>query len=161
MTSLCPDTVLESSLGRRRDLDVMRALVVLGLVVFHSARIFSLEPFYVSNDEESLWLSAFVAWGVVWGMPLMFLIAGQTAGFSLAGRGATAFLAERFKRLMVPFLFGMLVLVPPSTSSSASLWSLCRCSCTCGGRQGGSRSGAQRPFSSGPVPFCCWGFPWG
>jgi hypothetical protein len=91
----------------------MRSLVVLGLVLFHTARIFSLEPFYVSNDEKSLCLTAFVAWGVVWGMPLMFLICGQTAGLSLSRRRAPEFLAERFGRLLVPFVFGLLVLVPP------------------------------------------------
>jgi hypothetical protein len=105
MMSPYAETVPKPDQRRRRDLDVMRSLVVLGLVLFHTARIFSLETFYVSNNEKSLCLTAFVAWGVVWGMPLMFLICGQTAGLSLARRGAPQFLAERFGRLMVPFVF--------------------------------------------------------
>ena len=87
--------------------------MVLGLVFFHSARIFSFDPFYVSNDEKSLVLSAFVAWAVLWGMPLMFLLSGQTTWFSLRTRSLGQFAHERLRRLLVPFVFGLLVLVPP------------------------------------------------
>jgi len=98
---------------RRRDLDGLRALIVLGLVSFHTARIFSFDPFYVSNDEKSLVLSTFVAWAVLWGMPLMFLVSGQTTWFSLSSRSRGQFVRERLRRLLVPFVFGLLVLVPP------------------------------------------------
>lgn len=113
MTSVSAQATQPSTQTRRRDLDVMRAVVVLGLVFFHSARIFSFDPFYVSNDQQSLVLSAFVALGVLWGMPLMFLISGQTTWFSLASRNAGQFVLERFQRLMIPVLFGLLVFVPP------------------------------------------------
>ncbi len=99
--------------SRRQDIDVLRALVVLGLVLFHTARIFSLDPFYVSNDSKSFLATAFVAWAVVWGMPLMFFLSGHNVWASLGKRKAGVFLWERCLRLMVPFVFGLIVLVPP------------------------------------------------
>ncbi len=99
--------------SRRHDIDLMRALVVLGLVLFHTARIFSLDPFYVSNGRKSLLATAFVAWAVVWGMPLMFFFSGHSVWASLGKRAVREFLRERFLRLMVPFFFGLVVLVPP------------------------------------------------
>lgn len=99
--------------SRRPDIDFMRALIVLGLVLFHTARIFSLDTFYVSNAEKSFVATAFVAWAVVWGMPLMFFLSGQTVWAALGKRDTRQFLRERCMRLAVPFLFGLLVLVPP------------------------------------------------
>jgi len=57
--------------------------------------------------------TAFVAWSVVWGMPLLFLVSGQAVWFSLRSRSPRQFLAERFRRLLMPFLFGLPLLVPP------------------------------------------------
>ena len=38
---------------RRRELDVMGALVVLGLTPFHAAQIFSIVDFHVKNQPPS------------------------------------------------------------------------------------------------------------
>jgi glucan biosynthesis protein C len=102
-----------SAQPRRRDLDLLRAVVVAGLVPFHSARIFSFDLFYVSNPQKSLLLSVWVAFGVLWGMPLLFLVSGQTAARSMALRSTRAFIRERTLRLLVPFISGMLLLAPP------------------------------------------------
>jgi len=51
----------------------------------------------------------------IWHMPLFFLISGAaTRCFFDTGRG-NSFLRERVKRLLVPFLFGVVVVVPPAT----------------------------------------------
>ena len=95
------------------ELDLLRAALVIGQVFFHSARVFSLDAFYVSNGVRSLGLSFVVAFAVLWGMPLLFLISGQTAWMSLATHGCVRFVRERVLRLLVPFAFGLLFLVPP------------------------------------------------
>jgi hypothetical protein len=44
---------------------------------------------------------------------MMFFIAGMGASYSLRKRSARTFLTERIRRLVVPFLTGLLLLVPP------------------------------------------------
>jgi peptidoglycan/LPS O-acetylase OafA/YrhL len=98
---------------RRPELDALRALVVVGLVFFHSSLVF--EPggdFYVTNAETTELTTIFAALCVVWAMPLLFLVAGLGAWHSLRRRGAGGFAAERLRRLGVPLVFATLVLLP-------------------------------------------------
>jgi hypothetical protein len=46
-------------------------------------------------------------------MPLFFLVAGAAAWFSLGRRSAWQFTRERISRILVPLIFGMLIIVPP------------------------------------------------
>ncbi len=100
-------------LERRRDLDLMRMFVVVGLVFFHSARIFDTFDWYVKNDPTSDLVTAGLAFAATWGMPLLFVIAGMGIWYSLRARSAKAFAGERVRRLFVPLVFGVLVIVPP------------------------------------------------
>jgi hypothetical protein len=98
---------------RRRDLEMMGALVVLGLIFFHSARIFDSGDFYVKNETTSILVDVVVGFAVTWAMPLMFLMAGMAVWYSLRKRTAGQFAGERSRRLFIPLLFGVLVLIPP------------------------------------------------
>ena len=98
---------------RRPELDALRALVVVGLVFFHSSLVF--EPggdFYVTNAETTELTTIFAALCVVWAMPLLFLVSGLGAWHSLRRRGAGGFAVERLRRLGVPLVFATLVLLP-------------------------------------------------
>lgn len=97
---------------RRRDLDLMRAFVVVGLVFFHSARIFDTGDFYVKNKPTSDLVTAAIGFAATWGMPLLFVIAGVGIWYSLRSRTTSAFAGERIRRLLVPLVFGVLVIVP-------------------------------------------------
>jgi surface polysaccharide O-acyltransferase-like enzyme len=101
--------------ARRRDLDVVRELVVGSLVFFHTARIFDHMDFYVKNDTQYQSLSYLVILLALWGMPLVFMIAGFAIWRSLQKRHASEFVRERLQRLFIPFVFALLVLVPPQT----------------------------------------------
>jgi peptidoglycan/LPS O-acetylase OafA/YrhL len=98
--------------GRRADLDVLRALVVVGLVFFHSAVIFGPGEFPVKAGAEYPLAAVFLAFGATWGMPLLFVISGMGIWYSLRSRGAAGFVGERLRRLGVPLLVGLLTLVP-------------------------------------------------
>jgi hypothetical protein len=98
---------------RRQDLDLMRATVVGGLIFFHTARIFDPLDFYVKDQPPNLPLTLFVFFAGLWGMPLLFVVSGLGAWYSLRSRTATGFVRERLARLLVPFLVGLLVVVPP------------------------------------------------
>ena len=75
---------------RRYDLDALRVLAVLLLIVFHSARVFDVfDPFYVKNPETSDPFSwAVVAFLNPWHMPLLFVLAGAATWLALGHRGA-------------------------------------------------------------------------
>jgi glucan biosynthesis protein C len=105
------DTVKE----RRNDLDWVRIFAVLLLIPFHTARIFDIfETFYVKNRVLSPGLSyAVVGFLNKWQMPLLFLLAGASTWYALNFRSGGRYMAERLKRLMIPFVFGTLVVVPP------------------------------------------------
>jgi len=109
------ERAMDRSPDRRYDLDALRVLAVLLLVPFHSARVFDVfDPFYVKNPETSSGLSwAVVAFLNPWHMPLLFVLAGAATWLALGRRGPSAYLGERTRRLLVPFLFGILVVVPP------------------------------------------------
>jgi hypothetical protein len=98
---------------RRQDLDLMRAAVVGGLIFFHTARIFDPLDFYVKDQPPNLPLTLFVFFAGLWGMPLLFVVSGLGAWYSLRSRTATGFVRERLARLLVPFLVGLLLVVPP------------------------------------------------
>ena len=100
---------------RRSDLDWVRILAVLLLIPFHTARIFdTFETFYVKNGALSPWLSYVVIYFLnKWHMPILFLLAGASSWYALRFRSGGRYVAERLKRLLVPFVFGTLVVVPP------------------------------------------------
>jgi peptidoglycan/LPS O-acetylase OafA/YrhL len=97
---------------RLRGLDAMRALIVVGLIFFHSALIFDTRDDYYVKNGRTADLSALAALGVVWAMPLLFLTAGLGVWHSLNRRTVPAFVGERLRRLLVPLVFGILVLMP-------------------------------------------------
>jgi surface polysaccharide O-acyltransferase-like enzyme len=98
--------------ARRGELDLLRALVVVGLVLFHTTVIFGAGEFPVKAARESAVATAFLAFGATWGMPLLFVISGMGIWYSLRSRGAGAFARERLRRLGVPLVVGVLTLVP-------------------------------------------------
>ena len=104
--------------SRRRELDLMGMVVVMGLVFFHSAQIFTYSDFYVKNEPPNMehlsqiLATVFVAFAGLWGMPLMFLMAGIAIWYSLRKRTTSEFIGERFRRLFIPLVVGTILLVP-------------------------------------------------
>jgi glucan biosynthesis protein C len=99
---------------RRIYLDLWRVALVFGLIFFHTARIFDTLPLPegVKNEPGSLTATLLVAFFSLWGIPLMMAISGFTLWHSLRKRTGTIFLRERVQRLLVPFVFGVLAIVP-------------------------------------------------
>jgi len=97
---------------RRYGLDWLRIAVVLLLFPFHTARIFDRwEPNYV-KDVENAFSTWFVAGVGFWFMALLFVIAGFSTFYALQKRTARAYIKERTLRLLVPFLIGLVLIVP-------------------------------------------------
>ncbi|MDQ0847000.1 acyltransferase family protein [Streptomyces sp. V1I6] len=98
---------------RRRELDALRALIVLGLVFFHAALVFAPDDdFYVKNAETADAVTVLAGFGVVWAMPMLFLVAGLGTRHSIRRRGPGRFARERLLRLGVPLVVASLALNP-------------------------------------------------
>jgi len=104
--------VVDQPPTRRDELDLLRALVVVGLVFFHTAVIFGAGEFPIKAATENRVATVFLGFGATWGMPLLFLISGMGIFYSLRSRSPAAFARERLRRLGVPLLVGLLTLVP-------------------------------------------------
>jgi glucan biosynthesis protein C len=102
---------------RRYDIDWLRLMAVFLLFFFHTARIFSpREEFYVHNDPPSdLLNNLFIKPIWPWHMSLFFLLAGASTFFALGHRSGGQYIRERFKRLLIPFIFGLFVLIAPQS----------------------------------------------
>lgn len=101
--------------GRRPDLDWLRVLAVLLLVPFHAALIFLPDPAlvaYVKDSQPSAALTPLVDFLSRWQLEVLFFIAGAASWHALAKRSAATYLLERLRRLLIPFLVGLLTLVP-------------------------------------------------
>ena len=99
---------------RRWDIDWLRVLAVLLLFFYHPARVFyTWGGWYIQNLEKSETLSNIALFIEHWHMPLFFLLAGVSTWFALSFRSGGQYVKERFTRLLVPLIFGLLVIVPP------------------------------------------------
>ena len=98
---------------RRHELDWLRTAAVFGLIPFHVAIIFTTSSLdYVKNAQTSAVMDLLTSFVSIWGISLIFLVAGAAARFALASRSVGQYLNERVLRLLVPFTFGMLLIVP-------------------------------------------------
>ncbi len=100
---------------RRYDLDWLRVLGVLLLIPFHVALIFVLQPYtimYIRDVINSPTLSIATGFIHMWHMPMLFMISGAATYIALGIRSAGQYIRERFLRLLVPLIFGILTFVP-------------------------------------------------
>ena len=108
---------------RRYDIDTLRAIAVILLIYFHTAMIFNIwSVFHLKNNELSLEAAIFVSFLNIWHMPLFFFLAGMSTYYALGFRTGGIYLKERFKRLLIPLIFGILIIVPPQVYYERLAW---------------------------------------
>lgn len=103
---------------RRYDIDWLRVAAVLLLIPFHTMHIFILKPYsvvYIKNSTGCSFYESITMFIHAFHMPLLFFLAGASVYFSLQSRGAGRFMKERIQRLLIPFITGILFLIPPMT----------------------------------------------
>ncbi len=98
---------------RRYDLDWLRVFAFALLMLFHTGMMFSTWDWHVKNIETSDAFDQVMRWLHAWRMPLLFFISGSAVWFAMDRYTTWRFFLERQRRLLVPLLFGMLVIIPP------------------------------------------------
>jgi len=96
-------------------LDWLRVFAVMLLIPYHTGMIFMNWDFHIKNNVTSTGLTIINIFIDNWHMPLFFLLAGASTWLALTKRPPAAYIKERFLRLIVPFAFGVLIVVPPQT----------------------------------------------
>jgi len=112
-TEKLPPSASATKSVRRYDLDWLRVFAVLILLFFHSARPFDEWGWHIKNETVSGFITNILQFVNTWHMPLFFLLSGSAAWFALSLRPERSFAKERVKRLFIPLIFGMAVIIPP------------------------------------------------
>lgn len=101
--------------NRRYDIDWIRVIAIGLLLIYHVAIGF--QPWgmmiaFITNEQSwaSLWIPMTML--NVWRIPLLFFVSGMGVYFSLQNRNWKQLLAERSGRILLPFLFGAIAIVP-------------------------------------------------
>ena len=98
---------------RRHDIDWLRVIAIGLLLIYHIAIIF--QPWamfigFIKSDEflEGLWKPMTML--NVWRIPLLFYVSGMGLYFAMRKRNWKQLLLERTKRILLPFLFGIVAI---------------------------------------------------
>jgi peptidoglycan/LPS O-acetylase OafA/YrhL len=105
----------DRSVARVYYIDWLWILAVLLLFPFHVLRVFNHEAFYVKSSAVSDGVNTVLGLIGLWHMPLLFFLAGCSTYYALQKRSAGVYAWERNKRLLVPLVFGIFILIPPQT----------------------------------------------
>jgi len=108
---------------RRHDLDWVRVLAFALLVLYHVGMYYVSWEWHVDSPHAGPALEPFMMMSSPWRLSLLFLVSGAATAFLLGKvrREAAAsgirprFLGPRSWRLLLPLVFGMLVIVPPQS----------------------------------------------
>jgi glucans biosynthesis protein C len=104
-----------TAMTRRHDIDALRALAFGLLILYHWCML------YVGGEDwdwhlKSTHTAEWLQWPMLlvnrWRMDLIFLVSGLSVHFLLRGTTVGRFVALRSWRLLLPLVFGMLVVVP-------------------------------------------------
>ena len=101
---------------RRNWMDNLRNLTILLLFPVHTFMIWNDFGFrfYIWMGENKL-LSTLIVLINPWFMPLLFVLAGMSARYALEKKTRKQFIKSRFQKLIIPFLAGIVFLVPFQT----------------------------------------------
>ncbi|TPE45843.1 acyltransferase family protein [Pontibacter mangrovi] len=115
---------------RRYEFDWLRVLAFSLLIFYHTGMFFVSWEWHVKNNQLSESMEYPMLFLSQWRMSLIFLVSGVGVYYALGYRSAGTFVKDRLKRILVPLLVGMLLVVPPQVyfervvqGFSGSYWS--------------------------------------
>lgn len=100
--------------ARLVELDWLRVLVFGLLILYHTGMLYAEGwGWHYKSTYSSKMLTNVMLWSNQWRMSLLFLISGAAISFLLASQPWGKFIRKRVPLLLLPLLFGMLVIVVP------------------------------------------------
>ena len=100
-------------MDRRPDLDWLRVIAFGLLILYHAGFAWTGWGWHLDSDETLPWLAEAMRFTNRWRIPLVYMVAGGAVVLALGQRRAGAFAMDRVRRLLLPLVFGVLVVVPP------------------------------------------------
>jgi len=102
-------------MNRRYDIDWLRVIAIWLLLIYHIAITF--QPWamfiaFIRSDELSTKLWEPMTLLNVWRIPILFYVSGMGLYFAMRKRNWWQLIGERSKRILVPFLFGIVAITP-------------------------------------------------
>jgi len=94
-------------------LDWIRIVAFLVLILYHTGMYYVTWDWHVKSPDASHAIEPLMILSAPWRLGLLFMISGVATAFMLGKLRVGKLLAQRSWRLLVPLLFGMLVIVPP------------------------------------------------
>jgi glucans biosynthesis protein C len=110
-----PDLFKEDLGQRRYDLDWVRIGAFMLLILYHVGMYYVTWDWQVKSPHASATIEPLMLLTSPWRLSLLFLVSGVATGYLLARQGCGRFLRLRSTRLLIPLIFGMLVIVPPQS----------------------------------------------
>jgi glucans biosynthesis protein C len=93
-------------------IDWLRVIAFGLLFVFHSFRMFDTYPWHLKNPETSISINYIIEFMHSWRMYIIFLVSGAGTYFAMKSKRQN-FLNGRIQRLIIPYIFGVFILIPP------------------------------------------------
>ncbi|MDE2430932.1 MAG: acyltransferase family protein [Burkholderiales bacterium] len=96
-------------------LDWVRIFAFMLLIFYHTGMYYVTWDFHIKSPFASDTIEPLMMLSSPWRLSLLFLISGVASSFMLDKIPVGTFLRMRSRRLLIPLLFGMLVIVPPQS----------------------------------------------
>ena len=103
------------STQRRLDLDWARIIAFSLLIWYHVGMYYVTWDWHIKSPNASPAIEPLMFATNPWRLALLFLVSGAATGFLLAKSSLAEFVKTRSSRLLLPLLFGALVIVPPQS----------------------------------------------
>ncbi len=97
---------------RRFDLDWLRVILILIVLVFHTGRFFDTMDWHVKNPTTSPLVQLWTMFLASWMMPMIFIISGASLFYALGKGGVGKFAKDKVLRLVVPLVVGVFTQIP-------------------------------------------------
>jgi len=99
--------------GRRHDLDALRVLCFGTLIIYHTSLAYGTRAWLLNSDDGSRLIDLIAAGSHPWRMSLLFFISGLVTQSLLRNKSIGEIRMARTRQLLLPFVLGVLLIVPP------------------------------------------------
>ena len=99
--------------GRRHDLDALRVFCFGTLIIYHTSLVYGTKTWWLNSSERIKLVELITVGSHPWRMSLLFFISGVVTASLLKKRSMSEIRRTRTRQLLLPFVLGILLVVPP------------------------------------------------